>query len=251
MTESELEITTTERGFQTYGGTLVTSYGHDITVRESSAATGPHVWLFIGDSKHVDSHDPHLDLADAIRLRNRLNAFIDGVPERWANGARASWRRPRRRCTMNRKAIAFAVTFGALYAAHEFGDHWVQTNDQAIAKGKEGAQGRWACLGHVANLTTTKALALGVTARLTGVRLSYGRTVAALLADAATHYVIDRRAPLRKAAELIDPISGKTGFYDLGDDLVAPAGTGKYALDQSAHVALLWATALLIAGGAD
>ena len=77
-----------DRGFYDYaGGEFATAYGHTITVRESSAAMGPHVWLFIGDSSVVEGHDVHLNLAQAVRLRAALDQFIEGVPERWPGGA--------------------------------------------------------------------------------------------------------------------------------------------------------------------
>lgn len=146
-------------------------------------------------------------------------------------------------------AAVFAASFVALYAGHEFADHWVQSAHQAAAKGARTAEGRRACAGHVATLTATKCLTLLATSRATGLRLSPGRTLAALALDAATHYWIDRRFTLRGLAHLIDPINGKAGFYDLGDDAAAPCGTGRYALDQAAHVAMLWAAALLVASG--
>lgn len=82
------EPVSTPRGFLTYGGgPLPSDYGHTITVRESSAAEGPHVWLFIDATEATSTQgDPHLTLAQAIALRERLSQFIDGVPERWQNG---------------------------------------------------------------------------------------------------------------------------------------------------------------------
>lgn len=149
------------------------------------------------------------------------------------------------------KAAVFAASFAALYAGHEFADHWVQSDRQAGVKGDRTAGGRRACAGHVATLTATKCLALLATNRITGLRLSPGRTLAALALDAATHYWIDRRFTLRGLAKALDPINGKGGFYDAGDGQAAPCGTGAYALDQAAHIAMLWAAALLIASGAE
>lgn len=81
------EPTPNGRGFLTYGGgEIPTSYGHTIRVQESSAASGPHVWLFISGSSRVPGHDPHLSLADALRVHAALGQFIDGVPERWQHG---------------------------------------------------------------------------------------------------------------------------------------------------------------------
>lgn len=78
-----------DRGFYDYGGgPIPTSYGHTITVRESSSAEGPHVWLFIDTTGAVSKQgDPHLNLAQAITLREALSQFIDSIPERWSDGA--------------------------------------------------------------------------------------------------------------------------------------------------------------------
>jgi hypothetical protein len=80
-----------DRGFWLYGGSAVrTSYGHPVEVRvqESSAASGPHCWLFIDASPQSKRMDPHLSLADAIEIRDRLTQFIETVPERWSSGTR-------------------------------------------------------------------------------------------------------------------------------------------------------------------
>ncbi|HEX5565410.1 MAG TPA: hypothetical protein VFY14_00445 [Streptomyces sp.] len=76
-----------DRGFLAYaGGPIHTNYGHEIRVQESSAADGPHVWLFISDSPTVANHNPHLNLDQAIALRAALDQFIEGVPNRWDGG---------------------------------------------------------------------------------------------------------------------------------------------------------------------
>lgn len=78
-----------DRGFLVYGGGPVeTDYGHEVRIQESSAASGPKVWMFISDSPIAEGHDPHLSLVDAIEIRDRLTQFIDGVAERWTNGER-------------------------------------------------------------------------------------------------------------------------------------------------------------------
>lgn len=78
-----------ERGFMLYGGQPIrTDYGHLVSVRESSSAGGPHVWLFTDSSNaQVQGNDPHLSLAQAIALRAALDQFIESVPQRWSNGA--------------------------------------------------------------------------------------------------------------------------------------------------------------------
>ena len=149
--------------------------------------------------------------------------------------------------------IRFAVTLAPLYAAHQVGDHWVQTHHQASTKGGRGEQqraGQAACARHVATMTATKALMLAATCAVTRTRLPLGRTVLALAVDAGSHYWADRRYTLAGLAGLL----GKTGFYQLGQprpgrDDNPSLGTGAYALDQAWHAAWLWAAALIVAGG--
>ncbi|WP_328436933.1 helix-turn-helix domain-containing protein [Streptomyces sp. NBC_00444] len=77
-----------DRGFLLYGGREIpTSYGHTIRVQESSAASGPHAWMFISDSPVTEGHNPHLSLDEAIAVHAALGQFIDGVAERWEDGA--------------------------------------------------------------------------------------------------------------------------------------------------------------------
>lgn len=77
-----------DRGFLVYGGSAVqTSYGHQVRVQESSAASGPHCWLFVSESPGVKGYSPHLSLADAIEIRDRLTQFIDSTPKQWTRGS--------------------------------------------------------------------------------------------------------------------------------------------------------------------
>ena len=82
-----IEITETNRGFHIYGDDVLTSYGHEVSVYESSSAEGPHVWLAV---QRQESHGipacaaaAHLSLEQAVAIRDRLTAFIDEVPQRW------------------------------------------------------------------------------------------------------------------------------------------------------------------------
>ncbi|MEV5819361.1 DUF3307 domain-containing protein [Micromonospora haikouensis] len=147
---------------------------------------------------------------------------------------------------MTSRAARFAAAFAALYAAHQLGDHHVQRDDDAQTKGKPGSDGRAACARHVATYTLTCAAALAATNRVTGAGMRPGRVLAGLVFSAATHYVIDRREPLRRFAEA----TGHAGFYRLGmprpgRDDNPTLGTGAYALDQSAHVGCLFVAALI------
>lgn len=106
----------------------------------------------------------------------------------------------RRMGTATTAAVAAAV-FVALYAGHQVGDHAVQSNAEAAAKGAPtGArlaagshpwQGWAACLRHVASYTATQAAALAVVAVVAPVTLSGAG--AGLAISASTHAVVDRR----------------------------------------------------------
>jgi hypothetical protein len=149
-------------------------------------------------------------------------------------------------------AGAFAAVFAALYAAHEVGDHWIQTPRQASGKGAAGWAGRWPCARHVAVLAAVKAAALGAMVTVTGLHLRPVAVVAALAADGASHYWADRRVTLQRLAAWLGRtlIPGKGEFWHLGaprpgHDDAPHLGTGAYALDQSWHIGWLFTAALI------
>jgi hypothetical protein len=139
---------------------------------------------------------------------------------------------------MTDAAGTFAAVFTTLYAAHQVADHWIQTQYQADTKAQPGWPGRLACLAHVASYTTTAAIALTAAAYLGNLHLSITRVTAALTVSAVSHYIADRRAPLRALADACRK---------------APAwlenGGGLYALDQSWHIGWLWIAALIATTG--
>lgn len=130
----------------------------------------------------------------------------------------------------------FAAVFAALYAAHMVGDHWVQRSTDAVTKGQPGWTGRRACAHHVATYTATGMVALWVLAKVTGWQPDMWPTIAGLAVSAVSHYIADRRTPLRWLADRI----GK-------DPQWLDHGGGMYALDQSFHVLFLFIAALIIA----
>ena len=146
---------------------------------------------------------------------------------------------------------SFAAVFAGLYAAHQVADHWVQTDHQAANKAKPGRVGRLACLAHVGTYTLTAVVALAPLKLLLGLELEPVSLVLGLLVSAVTHYVADRRFPLRKLAEA----TGHHTFVNLGapradhDDKPC-LGTDMYALDQSFHIGWLFIASVIIAGGA-
>lgn len=146
----------------------------------------------------------------------------------------------------------FAAVFVALYAAHEVGDHWLQTHRQAGGKDAAGWPGRILCARHVAVLTAAKAAALAVVTAVLGLSLNPFAVTAALALDAVSHYWADRRSTLLGLADRISRVvPGKGDFARLGDSAAAPTGTGGYALDQSWHIGWLFAAALITCiGGA-
>jgi hypothetical protein len=145
------------------------------------------------------------------------------------------------------RAATFAAVFIALWVAHQVADHWVQTQHQADCKGAPGWPGRLACAAHVVTYTATALVAVVATAVTLGLALSPWQVTAGLAVSAITHYVADRRAPLKRLAVLC----GAGRFYALGaprpgrDD--NPTLGGAYHLDQSFHYAWLFVAALIIA----
>lgn len=145
-------------------------------------------------------------------------------------------------------AATFAAVFVALFVAHQVADHWIQTQHQADCKGSPGWPGRVACAAHVTTYTLTTLVALTALTLSTHLDTNAGQVAAGLSVSAVTHYIADRRTPLRKLAEL----TGSAKFYALGcprpgrDDNPS-LGTGSYALDQSFHYLFLFVAALVIA----
>lgn len=149
------------------------------------------------------------------------------------------------------RAASFAATYAALAAAHELGDLWLQRNTDARDKGNPGSDGRKACTIHVATYVATQAAALAIVNRATGARTTWRRAALGLAISAATHYAADRRAPLKRAADLMQPIFGKADFHQLGQprpdrDDNPSLGTGAYALDQATHHLFNTIAALII-----
>lgn len=133
-------------------------------------------------------------------------------------------------------AAAFAALFAALYASHQVADYWVQTEAQACAKGNPGWMGRLACAAHVTTYTITQAVAVVAVWAVLDLDLTTADVAAGLLVSAATHYVADRRRPLRRLAELV----GK-------DPVWLSEGGGLPLLDQSWHCGWLFVAALVMA----
>ncbi|WP_067491713.1 DUF3307 domain-containing protein [Actinomadura hibisca] len=140
-------------------------------------------------------------------------------------------------------AITFAVTLSVLWIAHHVADHWIQTDCQAITKGRPARDeagtrdrsGQLADLRHVLSLTAVLAAALLAVAWRVDIAYDPARFVVALLVNGASHYWADRRVYLLRLARAI----GKGGWLDNDP-------TAAYTLDQSWHLLWLLITALII-----
>jgi hypothetical protein len=133
----------------------------------------------------------------------------------------------------------FAAIAITLYVAHHVGDYWVQSDTDARHKGEPGWTGRLHCLRHVFSYVLTQGLMLclaGLVLDLTPPStLGY---LTGLSVSAITHYIADRREPLKRIAALIP---GKARFAALGapragHDDNSQLATGLWALDQAWHI---------------
>jgi hypothetical protein len=84
------EPTYSDRGFAFFEPTL-TDYGATIQISESSAASGPHLWLrteqpppeYPGALKEA-STSAHMTLKQAEEIRDKLDAAIELTKKHWA-----------------------------------------------------------------------------------------------------------------------------------------------------------------------
>ncbi|MFY1649895.1 DUF3307 domain-containing protein [Solwaraspora sp. WMMB762] len=149
--------------------------------------------------------------------------------------------------TAGRLALVAAV-YVALYTAHQVADHWVQTQYQADTKNQPGWRGHLACAAHVSTYLLTGVTALALLTAATGWQPDPVALLTGTAINGISHYIADRRTPLRRIAEWC----GSGDFYRLGaprpdHDDNPSLGTGAYALDQSWHVGFLFLSALVIA----
>jgi hypothetical protein len=159
---------------------------------------------------------------------------------------------------MNGALSRFLLVSTALSAAHQLGDQWLQTSHQACNKGGQGWPARRAAAAHVASYTVAGAVAVTIAAHQLRVPLSPGRLALALATNAASHYIADRREPLRRMARLV----GRGEYLQacrvvrqaqsnsgekIQPDETGP-GTALFELDQAWHYACIFVSALIAAG---
>lgn len=163
---------------------------------------------------------------------------------------------------MNGKAPATALAlFAALQSVfsdlHPYCDQVLQHGDDAIKKDKPGAEGRSACARHVLSYSIGQlGGAYGVT-RLLGYRTPVAALAAGTAINAVTHYVIDRREPLKRFVrspwmqKLRLVGVGKAGYLEHATAQRRPGvvddggpGTALMELDQAVHRAISIAASL-------
>jgi hypothetical protein len=139
------------------------------------------------------------------------------------------------------KALAlFAAVQATFSDVHPYCDQILQNSTDARDKGKPGHAGRKACARHVATYSAGQFVAaVGVT-RALGCRASWSALLAGTALNAATHYVIDRREPLKRF--LRSRWIGKAGYLDHAtvqrrEGVVDEGGPGTALMecDQAAH----------------
>jgi hypothetical protein len=154
------------------------------------------------------------------------------------------------------------ATYAVLMAAHDGGDHVLQTDEWAGNKATS-----WAAMaGHVGSYTALQVAALEALHALTGTRPSWRRTLAAVAWSAGTHAFLDRRWPVKKILELtgsanfaqprIPPLAVRTRNEQINVKLSrvvmsteeAPLPIhGPYLADQALHHACLLVAAIILA----
>ena len=131
-------------------------------------------------------------------------------------------------------AARFASLFVILFIGHHLGDYWVQTDRQTANKTSASWRGRLFCAQHVATYTTTMLAVLLLATRPLELRLDGWQVALALTVVAGTHYLADRRRPLRWLAVRA---WHSTTWLDEG---------GLAFLDQSWHLIWVFVAALIM-----
>lgn len=135
---------------------------------------------------------------------------------------------------MSDTAARLGATYAVLMAAHDLGDHVVQTDHQAATKATS-----WTGMaGHVGSYTALQVVAL-TALRAGGVRPSWRRVLAAVAWSAGTHAILDRR---RVVAWLLR-VTRSPKFAKLETPL-----NGPYLADQALHHGVLVVAAAILAG---
>ncbi|MGW4942958.1 DUF3307 domain-containing protein [Actinoplanes sp. NPDC004185] len=139
---------------------------------------------------------------------------------------------------MTTTAATFAAIAVTLHAAHQLGDHILQTDTNANHKAAPGRTGWTHLTIHVGTYHAAALVMLTATATLLNLPITATGLAAGIGFSAVTHAFLDRRWPVRWLLEH----TGSAAFADRQTPIC-----GLYLADQSLHHACLWASALLIA----
>jgi hypothetical protein len=131
-------------------------------------------------------------------------------------------------------ALRFATLLPTLWAAHNVGDHLVQTDHQAMRK----AQSWRAMVGHIIGYQAAQAVAVAAVLAATGLRCNLRALLVGMAFSGATHAFIDRRWPVRWLLRH----TGSAGFAEMATPV-----NGPYQADQALHHGCLLIVALLMA----
>ncbi|RJQ66242.1 hypothetical protein D5S17_36065 [Pseudonocardiaceae bacterium YIM PH 21723] len=145
---------------------------------------------------------------------------------------------------MNTRTVKALALFGALQAAwsdvHPFCDQILQSSRDAMKKGNPGWEGRRHCVRHVVTYSAGQLVAAVAVTRTLGFRVSPRGLLAGTAINALTHFVIDRREPLKKV--LRSRLIGLGGYLDHATVQRRPGvvdeagpGTAFTECDQAAH----------------
>ncbi|MEV8439211.1 DUF3307 domain-containing protein [Actinosynnema sp. NPDC051121] len=174
---------------------------------------------------------------------------------------------------MMQDPTAFLLALAAITPAHLLADHWFQTRHQVEHKGDRSWAGRAACARHALVHVLVAAPFLAAVALVFDSGLSLTGLVAGQVWTAVSHYVIDRRWTVERAARWLTLFGLSVHvFHDVGRPRVHRVmaqrpgypdatqtvtelvqldqgcmGTGRYVLDQTAHHAALFIAALITA----
>lgn len=143
-------------------------------------------------------------------------------------------------CRALRGLALFAALQATFSDVHPYCDQVLQSSADAAGKGLPGRAGARHCARHVATYTAGQAVASLAVTRVLGQRLPLRAWLAGQAMNAVTHYVIDRREPLKKF--LRSKVIGKGGYLDHAtvqrrEGVVDEGGPGTalMEMDQAAH----------------
>lgn len=147
-----------------------------------------------------------------------------------------------------------AVAFISFFAGHYAGDQWIQSSKQAAGKSLDAAasaaSAHWHCAKHVFTYILTGVVVFALLAFWFHLPVRPGWLVLGVSVNAATHYLVDLRTPLRWLAGKF----GKTGYINhcrvsrpTGIEATGP-GTGLFHLDQAWHFFWIVISSAIIAG---